>query len=71
MNRWAQLSTNELNVLEAIFWQHGPSHDVLAQHNRPNNIIVGIQAPPSRGRILSRTKGKGERRLMFLQDCGA
>ena len=47
MNRWAQLSTNELNVLEAIFWQHGPSRDVLSQQlelsrTHSNAVVAGL-----------------------------
>jgi len=47
MNRWAQLTANELNVLESIFWQHGPSRDVLAQQlalsrTHSNAVVAGL-----------------------------
>jgi glucokinase-like ROK family protein len=47
MNRWAQLSANELCVLESIFWHHGPSRDVLAQQlalsrTHSNAVVAGL-----------------------------
>jgi len=47
MNRWAQLTANELNVLESIFWHHGPSRDVLAQQlelsrTHSNAVVAGL-----------------------------
>jgi predicted NBD/HSP70 family sugar kinase len=47
MNRWAQLSSNELNVLDSIFWQHGPSRDVLSQQlelsrTHSNAVVAGL-----------------------------
>jgi glucokinase-like ROK family protein len=47
MGRWAQLSDNELSVLEAVFWSHGPSRDVLSQQlafsrTHANNVVAGL-----------------------------
>ena len=47
MSRWAQLSANELSVLEGVFWSHGPSRDALsAQLNfsktRANAVVAGL-----------------------------
>ena len=46
MSRWAQLSSNELNVLEGLFWSHGRSRDVLASalnfsKTRANAVVAG------------------------------
>jgi len=47
MSRWAQLSDNELSVLEGVFWLHGPSRDVLSSHlsfskTRANAVVAGL-----------------------------
>lgn len=47
MSRWAQLSTNELSVLEGVFWLHGPSRDALSQRlafsrTHANSVIAGM-----------------------------
>ena len=47
MSRWAQLSANELSVLEGVFWLHGPSRDVLAStlnssRTRANAVVAGL-----------------------------
>jgi glucokinase-like ROK family protein len=47
MGRWTQLSDNELSVLEAVFWSHGPSRDVLSQRlalsrTHANNVVAGL-----------------------------
>lgn len=47
MNRWAQLSANELNVLEGVFWSHGPSREALSSHlnfskTRANAVVAGL-----------------------------
>ena len=47
MNRWAQLSANELSVLEGVFWLHGPSRDVLSQRlafsrTHANAVVAGL-----------------------------
>jgi len=47
MSRWARLSTNELSVLEGVFWLHGPSRDALSQHmafsrTHANAVIAGM-----------------------------
>ena len=46
MNRWAQLSANELNVLEGVFWSQGPSREALSSHmnfskTRANAVVAG------------------------------
>ena len=47
MTRWAQLSTNELDVLEGVFWSHGPSRDALSAQlafskTRANAVVAGL-----------------------------
>lgn len=47
MSRWAQLSANELSVLEGVFWSHGPSREVLSSHldfskTRANAVVAGL-----------------------------
>src|SRR5262245_11484254 len=47
MSRWAQLSAQELNVLEGVFWAHGPSRDALASRlalskTRANALVAGL-----------------------------
>jgi glucokinase-like ROK family protein len=47
MTRWARLTTNELSVLEGVFWLHGPSRDALSQHlslsrTHANAVIAGM-----------------------------
>ena len=47
MRRWAQLSSNELSVLEGVFWLHGPSRDALSQRlalsrTHANAVIAGM-----------------------------
>lgn len=47
MNRWAQLSANELKVLEGVFWPHGPSREALSSHlnfskTRANAMVAGL-----------------------------
>ena len=47
MNRRAQLSANELNVLEGVFWSHGPSHEALSSQlnfskTRANAVVAGL-----------------------------
>jgi glucokinase-like ROK family protein len=47
MRPWAQLSTNELSVLEGVFWLHGPSRDVLSQRlalsrTHANAVVAGM-----------------------------
>ena len=47
MTRWAQLSDNELSVLEGVFWLHGPSRDALSQRlafsrTHANAVIAGL-----------------------------
>src|SRR5471030_1673223 len=47
MRPWAQLSTNELSVLEGVFWLHGPSRDALSQRlsfsrTHANSVIAGL-----------------------------
>jgi glucokinase-like ROK family protein len=47
MRRWAQLSSNELSVLEGIFWLHGPSRDALSQRlalsrTHANAVVAGM-----------------------------
>ena len=47
MNRWAQLSANELSVLEGVFWLHGPSRDALSQRlafsrTHANAVVAGL-----------------------------
>lgn len=47
MTRWAQLSANELNVLEGVFWAHGPSRDALSSQlefskTRANAVVAGL-----------------------------
>ncbi len=47
MGRWAQLSANELNVLEGVFWAHGPSRDALSSQlefskTRANAVVAGL-----------------------------
>ena len=46
LSRWAQLSSNELSVLEGLFWSHGRSRDVLASalnfsKTRANAVVAG------------------------------
>jgi len=31
MSRWARLSTNELSMLEGVFWRHGPAREAASQ----------------------------------------
>ena len=47
MTRWAQLSANELSVLEGVFWSHGPSRDALSSQlefskTRANAVVAGL-----------------------------
>lgn len=47
MSPWEQLSANELNALEGVFWSHGPSRDLLSQrldHSRThaNAVVAGL-----------------------------
>lgn len=47
MSRWAQLSANELSVLEGVFWSHGPSREALSSHldfskTRANAVVAGL-----------------------------
>ena len=47
MNRWAQLSANELSVLEGVFWSHGPARDALSSQlefskTRANAVVAGL-----------------------------
>jgi glucokinase-like ROK family protein len=47
MSRWAQLSDNELSVLEGVFWLHGPSREALSSHlsfskTRANAVVAGL-----------------------------
>jgi len=47
MNRWAQLSDNELSVLEGVFWLHGPSREALSTRlnfskTRANAVVAGL-----------------------------
>ena len=47
MTRWAQLTANELNVLEGVFWSHGPSRDALSSQlafskTRVNAVVAGL-----------------------------
>ena len=47
LSRWAQLSSNELSVLEGLFWSHGRSRDVLASalnfsKTRANAVVAGL-----------------------------
>jgi len=47
MTRWAQLSTNELSVLEGVFWLHGPSREALSQRlalsrTHANSVVAGM-----------------------------
>ena len=47
MSRWAGLSTNELSVLEGVFWLHGPSRDALSHRlafsrTHVNAVIAGM-----------------------------
>ena len=47
MTRWAQLSANELSVLEGVFWSHGPSREALSSHlqfskTRANAVVAGL-----------------------------
>ena len=47
MSRWAQLSANELSVLEGVFWSHGPSRDALSSRlnfskTRANAVVAGL-----------------------------
>ncbi|MFL6698387.1 MAG: ROK family protein [Vitreoscilla sp.] len=47
MRPWAQLSTNELSVLEGVFWLHGPSRDALSQRlslsrAHANAVVAGM-----------------------------
>ena len=47
MSRWAQLSANELSVLEGVFWSHGPSREALSSHldfskTRVNAVVAGL-----------------------------
>lgn len=46
-SRWAQLSAQELSVLEGVFWAHGPSRDGLATQlalskTRANALVAGL-----------------------------
>lgn len=47
MTRWAQLTANELNVLEGVFWSHGPSREALSSQlafskTRANAVVAGL-----------------------------
>jgi glucokinase-like ROK family protein len=47
MSRWAQLSANELSVLEGVFWLHGPSREALSSKlnfskTRANAVVAGL-----------------------------
>ena len=47
MSRWAQLSANELSVLEGVFWLHGPSREALSSRlnfskTRANAVVAGL-----------------------------
>ena len=47
MSRWAQLSANELSVLEGVFWSHGPSREALSSRlsfskTRANAVVAGL-----------------------------
>ncbi len=47
MSRRAQLSANELSVLEGVFWSHGPSREALSSHldfskTRANAVVAGL-----------------------------
>ena len=47
MSRWAQLSDNELSVLEGVFWLHGPSREALSSRlnfskTRANAVVAGL-----------------------------
>jgi glucokinase-like ROK family protein len=47
MSRWTDLSTNELSVLEGVFWLHGPSREALSQRlafsrTHANSVIAGM-----------------------------
>ena len=47
LSRWAQLSANELSVLEGVFWLHSPSRDALSSHlsfskTRANAVVAGL-----------------------------
>jgi len=47
MSHWARLTTNELSVLEGVFWLHGPSREALSQHlslsrTHANAVIAGM-----------------------------
>jgi len=47
MSRWAGLSANELNVLEGVFWLHGPSREALSRRlsfsrTHVNAVIAGM-----------------------------
>ena len=47
LSRWAQLPSNELSVLEGVFWLHGPSRDVLSStlnfsKTRANAVVAGL-----------------------------
>ncbi len=47
MSRWAQLSANELSVLEGVFWSHGPARDALSSQlqfsrTRANAVVAGL-----------------------------
>ena len=47
MNRWAGLNAIELNVLEGVFWLHGPSRDALSHRlafsrTHVNAVIAGM-----------------------------
>jgi glucokinase-like ROK family protein len=47
LSRWAQLSVNELSVLEGVFWLHGPSREALSSRlnfskTRANAVVAGL-----------------------------
>jgi glucokinase-like ROK family protein len=47
LSRWAQLSANELSVLEGVFWLHGPSREALSSRlnfskTRANAVVAGL-----------------------------
>jgi glucokinase-like ROK family protein len=49
MSRWARLSANEVSVLEAVFWLHGPSRDAVSQQlsfsrTHVNSVVAGLLA---------------------------
>jgi predicted dehydrogenase len=48
MSGWAQLSTNDLSVLEGIFWLHGPSREDLSQRlARAERVDLVVMVTPN------------------------